>query len=311
MLIVLAAAVLLQLPEAAPNQGAIQAPGTGLRMGITVAPDTVTVGTPFVVSVRLRAPVGARVEFPAGPDTTGPVQALDPLQVLDGDDSLGVDRTARYRLAAWDVGRFPIPIGDVVVTENGRQRRVAVEERFIVVSTVLPADSALRVPKPARAIYEFAGPWWLKWLLALVALGIVGLLVWWWRRRHRGSGAADLDPYEAADARFARVEALGLVEAGERGRYVALMVDVLREYLDAVIPEASVSQTSRELSAALRGHAAVPLDRLAPLLAEADLVKFARRQVITPHALELGREARALARSVHEALARPTVEKAA
>ncbi|HEX3160840.1 MAG TPA: hypothetical protein VHQ45_20130 [Gemmatimonadaceae bacterium] len=306
-------ALVLQLQGAAApvDGGVVQTPATEVQVGVTVQPDTVTVGDPFVVQVRLRAPLGAVITFPAGPDTTGPVQALDPRVVRASGDTLGVDQTATYRLAAWDVGRFPIPLGEAVVSVGGSERRVALRERFVVVRTVLPEDSAQRVPKPARAIYEWAGPWWLKWLLGLLAIGIVGLLLWWWWRRRRRPPIVE-DPYALAEQQFARVEALGLLEAGERGRYVALMVDVLRDYLAIVVPAARPALTSTELLAALRAERTVPLDRLAPLLAETDLVKFARRAVHPTHALELGREARAIAWDVHEAiLARQAAEQAA
>jgi hypothetical protein len=305
-------ALALQVQAATPlDGGVVQTSATEVQVGVTVQPDTITVGDPFVVQVRLRAPLGAAITFPAGPDTTGPVQALDPRVVRSSGDTLGVDQTATYRLAAWDVGRFPIPLGDVVVSVGGSERRVSLRERFVVVRTVLPEDSAQRVPKPARAIYEWQGPWWLKWLLALLAIGIVGLLLWWWwRRRRRPPTAAD--PYALAEQQFARVEALGLLEAGERGRYVALMVDVLREYLAAVVLAARPALTSTELLAALQAEPVVPLDRLTPLLVETDLVKFARRAVHPTHALELGREARAVAWDVHEAvLARQAAREAA
>ena len=42
-----------------------------------------------------------------------------------------------------------------------------------------------------------------------------------------------VDPFAHAKAEFQRIEALGLLDAGERGRYVALMIDVLRDYLAA------------------------------------------------------------------------------
>jgi hypothetical protein len=98
------------------------------------------------------------------------------------------------------------------------------------------------------------------------------------------------------------VEALGLVDAGERGRFVALMVEVLRHYVARRLPDADVSLTSTELLAALRGSTTVPVARLAPVLAETDLIKFARRPVAADRARELGREARAIVREVNEQL---------
>jgi hypothetical protein len=123
---------------------------------------------------------------------------------------------------------------------------------------------------------------------------------------------AAVDPFEQAEREFARIEALGLVDAGERGRYIALMVEVLRDYLAARYPAAPLSLTSIELLEALRGQRAVPNESLMRVLNEADLVKFARRPVSADRARELGREARAIVAQEHAASQpAPTAEKAA
>ena len=276
-------------------------PPAGVQMGLTISPDTVTVGQPIRVAVRVRAPAGATVLFPAGPDTAGPIQALDPRQVRVTADPSAVDQTALFRLVAWDVGDQPIALGDVLVTVNGAERRVPVAGRVFVAS-VLPADSAQRVPKAARDIFAAQPPWWWPWLPILLAVALLTFLLWlWWRRRRRRVSEEEIVAIEVAEREFARVEAMGLLEAGERGRFVALMVDVLRDYLARRVPGAEASLTSSELLAAAREQRAVPVERLAPLLAEADLVKFARRPVTRERAAALGGEARAIAREVERA----------
>ena len=121
-----------------------------------------------------------------------------------------------------------------------------------------------------------------------------------------------------ADAQrdFARIEQLALLEAGERGRYVALHIDVLREYLAARIPEAALSLTSTELVSVLDRDAPVPLPRLVPVLAAADLIKYANRPVSDVRARELASETRAIVESteaavLHRAASAVTPERAA
>jgi hypothetical protein len=138
------------------------------------------------------------------------------------------------------------------------------------------------------------------------------LLWWWWRKRKRGRPVAVPDPYARAEREFTRVEALGLVDAGERGRHVALVIEVLRDYLAARYPSAPLALTSTELLGAVRTERAVPNDRLMRVLNEADLIKFARRQVTADRARELGREARAIVAQEHAASRpSPVTEKAA
>lgn len=287
------ALVLCALGTSAPAARAQGAAAFDVQAGAVVAPDTVRVGDPFYVRVRVRAPAGSRIEFPEAPDTAGTVQALDPVAISTGADSATLlDQTATYRVAAWDVGRQPITLGEIVVRRGADERRVPVGALSVFVRSVLPADSALRVPKPARPPLPYARPLWWPWALLAAAIALL-LLGWWWlRRRRRPVVVVAVDPYERAKHEFARIDALHLVEAGERGRYVALMVEVLRTYLAARYPQTSLALTTRELLIALRGERAVPRDLVQQLLDEADLVKFARRPLSTDHARDLGRQAR-------------------
>jgi hypothetical protein len=295
-------ALLLLAPLSARARGSALA---AVRVGVSAQPDTVTVGDPVVIRVRVAAPAGATIAFPAGPDSAAQVAAIASRTV--GSNAAaggGIDQTAAYTLVAWDVGNVPAGLGDVVVTLGSETRHLSLSTVEVHVKSVLPADTTLRVPKPARPPMEVAVPWWKRWWPLLVALAVIALLLWlWWRRRQRGPGAgASIDPLAFAEREFGRIESLGLVDAGERGRHVALMVDVLRDYLALRLPEARASLTSSELATALRATRGVPHERLAALLDEADLVKFARRPLTPERARALGREARGIARDVENAL---------
>jgi hypothetical protein len=181
------------------------------------------------------------------------------------------------------------------------------------VKSVLPTDSAQRVPKPPRALFESNPfPWWL-WAIIAAAIIATGLLIWWWiRRRRKPPAPVIVDPFTRAEAEFQRIESLRLLDAGERGRYVTLMIEVLRDYLAARYAEAALSLTSTELQRSVRGIPFVPQERLARLLTDADLIKFARRAVSSDRARELGREARAIVTLEHKASQpAPEQEKAA
>lgn len=275
-----------------------------IRMGVTVQPDTVTVGDPFIVSIRVQAAAGAQITFPDPPDSTATVQALDPVQHDASADTTVTDRTARYRLAAWDTGLQPVEFSEVTVRTTDGTRQVPVENVVVYVQSVLPADSSEHIPRDAREPFEFPGPWWLPWLLALLAAAVVGTLFWWWWRRR---GAAEIveerDPAAEAEQAFARVEAMHLLEAGEHSRYIALVIEVLREFLAARDPAASTSLTTRELLAVLHGSTLVPLERLQTVLREADLVKFANRDAGVKRAREIGAECRTLVQHVESAYA--------
>jgi hypothetical protein len=281
-----------------------------IKAGVTAAPDSVHIGDPFRITVGIRAPRGATIEFPRTMDSASAVQSLDPVAVRMSQDTTATEQYADYRVAAWDLGKQAVRLGDVIVRYNGLERRVPLVGS-VFVRTLLPRDTAQRIPKPPRALFEFSTfPWWL-WALIAAAIIAIGLLIWWWiRRRRRPPAVVVVDPFVRAQSEFDRIEALKLIEAGERGRFVTLMVEVLRDYLAARYTAATLSHTTTELERAVRELSFIPQDRLIRLLTDADLVKFARRPVTSDRAREIGREARAIVTREHEA-SQPPGEKAA
>ena len=289
---------LAAVPAAARGQAPVRIP---VQAGATLDRDSVTVGDVVRLTVRVRAPRNATINFPAAVDSLGPVQSLEPPAVRDGADTVeAADRIAVYRLAPWDVGRLQIKLGDVLVQTDDDERRVTLPLPTLFVRSVLPADTALRMPKPARALLEPRAPtpWWW-WAIAAAVLAIA-LGLWWWLRRRRARAGETGDPFADAEAAFERLERLRLVDAGEPGRHAALMTDVARRYLAARFPQGSLANTSRELLEALRGAPTVPHDRLARLFAAVDPIKFAAAPVSAADARQLGAEARGIVRAEHE-----------
>jgi hypothetical protein len=282
------------------QQGAAT-PLLDLKYGVTVSADTVTVGQPFEIRVRIRAPLGSTIRFPENPDTAGPIQSRDPRTIATTDSVQFLDQIATYRVAAWDVGRQVAIMRDAVVTFRSAEQRVRLAGIGVNVRVLLPQDSAQRVPKPARPLWDQSVfPWWI---VALVALGIA-LLLWWWLRRRKRPAVPivpAIDPYDKAAADFARIEAMGLVDAGERTRFVSLVIEVLRDYLAARYPDAHLALTSRELVALLRRTPAVSGEALMRVLHDADLAKFAGLALEEDRARAVGRDARALVDREHRA----------
>jgi hypothetical protein len=293
----LALAFVVGMAGVAGAQGAIV-----VKAGVTVAADSVHVGDPFRVTIGVRAPVGATIDFPRELDSTGAVQSLDPVIVHTSADTSAVEQYADYRVAAWDVGKQAIRLDDVIVKLGSATRRVPITNASVFVKSVLPADTAKRVPKPPRDLFEVNPfPWWLWAIIAAVVVGLI-LLYWWWRkRRRRPKPIAAIDAFKQAESEFERIEKLGLLDAGERGRYVTLMLEVLRDYLAARHSRATLSLTSTELQRVVRDLPSIPQDRLGRVLTDADLIKFARRAVSSDRARDLGREARAIVAAEHAA----------
>ncbi len=278
--------------------------------GARVTPDTVTVGAPFRVVLRVRAPRGAAVSFPDGPDSGAAVEALDPRETARTRDSSVVDVQATYRLAAWEVGPQAIALAPIVVRIPGGEARSIVPHLLVVVASTVPAGGAGRIPRAARAFYPDVGAWWWSLALALAVLVVVAL-AWWLaararnRRRRPPPAPSALD---RAAREFADLDRLGLLEAGETGRYVALTAEIVRAYLARRLPVAVLASTTAELLESLRGDPRVPTVRLRSLLADIDLVKFAARTTTADHARTLAQLARALVTEIDAAVYAAEVE---
>jgi hypothetical protein len=262
-------------------------------MGYRVSPDTVLIAQPFDLFIKVLAPKGVRFEFPLGPDTTTQ-NGIRPIE-LRGEKivtMLGDTAVALYHLVAWEVGTRPLRFPDVRVTFEGQERRLSLGGASIFVKSVLPADSSLRIPKPARPLIVLPVINWLLWL-GLLAAAIAAVLLWWAWRRYRNRPRPPVDPYVRAQQEFARIEARRLLEDGQSEEYFAAMVDVAREYLVARIPGVRRSDTSFELLRAMKPRDGIEAE-LPRLLERADLVKFARAEIGREEAREAGLALRAV-----------------
>jgi len=279
-----------------------------LKMGFTVTPDTVLVGQPFNLLVKVHAAAGVRFEFPNGPDTTME-NGVRPIE-LRGEKAvsmLGDTAVALYQLVAWDIGAQPLRMPEVRVTFGGLERRAPLAAASVFVQSVLPALDDLRIPKPARPLIVLPVFNWWPWIALAIAVIVSSLLGWaWWRYRNRP--IPPVDPYVRAQREFARIEKRELVETGATGEYLAAMVDVTREFLAARVPGVRRSDTTSELLRTMQPQSGVE-DQLPALLERGDLVKFARAEAPREEALQAGKTARDIVDHV-EARVNPESEPA-
>jgi hypothetical protein len=263
-----------------------------VQLGFALDRDTVTVGDHVTLIVRVLAPAGSQFSFPVGPDTahkegTYPVELIGKrATAMQGDTAV-----AGYRLAAWDVGAQTVNMPDVIVTYRGHKQLVPISGISIFVRSVLPKDTALRKPKPARPLISLVAFDWKKWLPLLLLL-LLALLGWWLWRRYRRRAGMPVDPYQRAIAEFARVER-EIPADRDPARHIAAMVDVMRDYLAARVTGVRRSYTTRELlpKIVLDGEAT---RELPTLLERTDLVKFARETTTPAEAAAAGKSARAI-----------------
>jgi hypothetical protein len=271
---------------------------TGVRLGVTVSPTSVRIGQPATLTVRVQAPAGTKITFPPAVDSTANVEPLDPVSVREETRNGFVDATATYRFLTWQVGDAPIPVSPIRLERDGAVQELTIGDPMVSVVSVLPADTALRVPKPARDISLLQirrWPWWL-----LIALGFaVASLGGWLLERRTKRPPPPIEPFVDAQRAFGRLGALDLIGAGEPAKYVGASADILRTFLAARDANAAPGRTTSELLIALRKDARVPASRIAAMLASADSIKFAGGVIDAATAEALGAEASAIVLEIH------------
>ncbi|MGI9140776.1 MAG: hypothetical protein ACR2GJ_06695 [Gemmatimonadaceae bacterium] len=323
-MILIGALLLVQAGAVQPAPPAAQRPAAPVtvpvRIGVHISPDTVTVGDQFTVIVRVRAPAGSTIQFPATTDSAVKVDlAADPaiaeprvVPVAAGAPA-EMEQIAGYRMAAWDVDSQPLGLGDIIVRSGIAERRIPLSSYAVLVRSVLPADTTLHVPRPPRGVLAFAYPWWLKWLLVALGLLLAALLAWWLWRAYKRWKNRPVHPAAHAQKEFHRIEQLGLPEKDQGALHVALMTDVARAYLAVRAEGVRESQTSTELVTATRASGLLDPDasaRLGELLHQTDLAKFAAWRIDGAKARDLGSDARAVVDRVESRFAEQ-VKKAA
>lgn len=293
------------------NAQAVQVNAKPMRIGAVVSPDTVQVGDPFVMTVTVEVPAGARVTWPTPTDSGGPVSMRADVRVSGNENGALRRETAEYDMAVWQVGAVTVALPDIKVVVNNQETVVPFDAPSLFVKSVLPADTSLHVPKPAKELLPRIVPWWEVWWPALLMLALF-LLAWLlFRSRKKKRLGATLDPFARAEHDFQRLDRLALNEAGEQGRFVALAIEVMRTYLSVRIPAATLALTSDELLTTIAEDSRVPTQQLAPLLVEGDAIKFGRVPVSGARARDLALEARAIVSAVEQAeQARRAAEKA-
>lgn len=266
------------------------------RVSFKVLPETVTVGQPFVVSLRAIPPSGRKAVAPAVPDTGGLVEPLDPAFVTRRGDTLSV----RYRLIAWQPGVLTIPFGPVLMRRDSSDLSVPVDVR-VVVASVLPADSSDRIPKDPRDLFPVVTHWWDRWWQWAIGAIIGATLLYLidrWRTRRREPKPVIESPLTRAEAAFVRLDARALPSAGEGGRHVALAAEIVRQYLADLEPSLALALTNAELLQAVAPIPGMPDKQIAQLLQDVDAMRFGGRRVDPDAVRRVSGEARELVRDI-------------
>ncbi|WP_417860419.1 hypothetical protein [Winogradskyella sediminis] len=214
---------------------------------------------------------------------------------LENVEALKIDTTKRqatfilsriYKLTQFDSGAYTIPRQKVIIGEKPFfTDSLKVEVNTIVVDTT---KQKLYDIKPIIEVEESGSDWW-KWLLiAVLAIGLVAFLLYWfiWRTKplSEEEEIALLPPYDRAKLALKKLDESQLLMRAEVKEYYSELTFIIRKYLDEKVYDRALESTTSELIERLnllKEGNQIPLSKetilhIESILQRADLVKFAK-----------------------------------
>lgn len=274
------------------------------RVEAEVSSTSVTVGQPVTLRLSVTAPdlSGIVISEPVRPDDMSSTWSLVarrdlPEEVLAGGEAR---RTVEYTLAPFATGPVELPRYEVgYYPKDGPPTTTSLPAQTIQVVSVLPSDAAAIDPHDIKPPVEVPFPRWILVAAALAVLALLALLLrGWWAVMRRRLGRM-IRPEKRLDIwaldELAALEGEKLIEQKKVREFYTRLTDVVRAYLGRLFGINALDLTSTELLWKLESDTTVSDEvrsRVAELLNEADLVKFARHIPEAPacrRALERGR----------------------
>lgn len=241
--------------------------------------DTITIGDPFVLRMRLSREVDDRAEFVFGDEFPKPfeIRQTGEISTQKLDDGR-VQETQDLVLVIFEVGAFDVPSASVhFVTADGDSGVIESQPISVLVQSVKPEGTTdIRdVKSPVVVVAQI--PLWVWLVLGGLILLIIGLAWYIYRRRRRPQVEVPPPPVNWLEE-LQKIDRLRLLEQKKYRQYYSLLSDVLRRCLEARTPVHAVERTTVEIGRDLRAQAFEDdlVRDIERFLSEADMVKFAK-----------------------------------
>ncbi len=270
----------------------------------------ITVGDPLALTLTVTHPAGTQALLPTLDATTWgdfELRSQSPVAVTENaDGSLTTAQTLEVTLFAPGLYATP-PLGITLSDGDGNLTQAIAEPVDVTVASVLSDGQSELVdikgqaalPLPANYLPIAGG------IALLLGAGALGWLLY--RRFSRSIGMGT--PLQRALAELTQIEQLDYPSLGNFKLHYMLTTETLRRYVEAVYHVPALDMTTDELKQALTRTpiGAQHAEEMIDLLADADLVKFAKLTPSEDAAYELTAEVRTLI----NALATEAAEQAA
>jgi len=247
--------------------------------------DTIKIGEQITYKIEVEADTTDFVAFPEG-------QSFLPLEVVE---SFKVDTTInerrmnlikKYGLTQFDSGSFTIPRQKIAIANKFYfTDSLEVEVKNVEIDTT---KQGLYDIKPLIAVDKSPCKWWKYLLIAMLILGVLAYLLYWfiWRKKPltEAEKIALLPPYDRAKLALKKLEESDYLENQALKDYYSELTLIIRKYLDEKVYDHSLESTTDELiNRLLLLKEANKIDlsietirNIESILKRADLVKFAK-----------------------------------
>ena len=256
-----------------------------------IEPDSILIGDRFDLVIDVEKDLVQVVEFPEFENRDGQIEFVEslPVDTLERDGR-HLKLRKRYRLAAFDEGRYNLGTASVLYADKNILDTLSTRDSLYLEVTTFQIDST------SQSIYDLKGQRTLPFRLAeirtyllwgaaallLLAAALYALVRW---RRGRGKRLGDLlrpapplPPHVAAIRALEALHNQKLWQNNRHKQYYSGLTDILRTYIAARWGIGAMEMTSDEIIAAMRPVELPDKARmdLTAILRDGDLVKFAK-----------------------------------
>ena len=256
-----------------------------------IEPDSILIGDRFDLVIDVEKDLVQVVEFPEFENRDGRIEFVEslPVDTLERDGR-HLKLRKRYRLAAFDEGRYNLGTASVLYADKNILDTLSTRDSLYLEVTTFQIDST------SQSIYDLKGQRTLPFRLAeirtyllwgaaalLLLAAALYALVRWLAKRGKGFGdlfkpAPPLPPHVAAIQALETLHNQKLWQNNRHKQYYSGLTDILRTYIAARWGIGAMEMTSDEIIAAMRPVELPDKARmdLTAILRDGDLVKFAK-----------------------------------
>uniref|UniRef100_UPI0040482C54 BatD family protein n=1 Tax=Mariniflexile sp. TaxID=1979402 RepID=UPI0040482C54 len=248
----------------------------------------IKIGAQITYKISVESEPNSLVVFPEG-QTFSPLEMIESYAVDTIKNKDKFNLIKKYGLTQFDSGKYTIPRQKIIIGDKTFfTDSLKVEVNNVVVDTT---KQGLFDIKPIIEVKKQGSDWWKYLLMALLIIGIIGFLMYWfiWRKKplSEAEQIALLPPYDRAKLALKKLDESHYLESAAIKDYYSELTFIIRKYLDEKVYDRALESTTDELINRLKllkeGNQVElsneDIRNLESILKRADLVKFAKSAV--------------------------------